>query len=360
VALNAGRSRPRRPTSTSSFGVSRRESHDASKFYARFDAPVASDDDEVSACSVEDRLFCADSRDLSMIESKSVALVVTSPPYFSAKAYEEAMGEGHVPASYGDYLTMLHDVFAECRRALEPGGRICVNVANLGRKPYRSLAKDVWVVLEDLGLLPRGEIVWVKAKGSSGSAAFGSFAKASNPVLRDLTERILVASKGRFDRAIHWRDRQARGLPWESTITKQDFPARRASRAVPGRAAPPSDRAVHLPRRRGPRPVPRGGVDGRGGRARRPATCRSRRRTRLRRPRRAASGRSPGDARRGSLTRQGGTRSPRGALSGRTGCPGPPAPRRARGTPPDTRWSRRRAGVPSTWQSRRLRDWRRG
>jgi modification methylase len=224
VALNAGRSRPRRPTSTSSFGVSRRESHDASKFYARFDAPVASDDDEVAACSVADRLFCADSRDLSMIESKSVALVVTSPPYFSAKAYEEAMGEGHVPASYGDYLTMLHDVFAECRRVLEPGGRICVNVANLGRKPYRSLAGDVTTILQDeLAMLLRGEVVWVKAKGAAGSCAFGSYMKASNPVLRDLSERVVIASKGRFDRAIPAKARAERGLPHESDISKEEF-----------------------------------------------------------------------------------------------------------------------------------------
>ena len=42
-----------------------------------------------------------------------------------------------------EYLALLRDVFAECKRVLEPGGRIAVNVANLGRKPYRSLAADV-------------------------------------------------------------------------------------------------------------------------------------------------------------------------------------------------------------------------
>jgi site-specific DNA-methyltransferase (adenine-specific) len=62
---------------------------------------------------------------------------VTSPPYFAGKEYETALGEGHVPATYGQYLTMLEDVFAECVRKLEPGGRIAVNVANLGRRPYR-------------------------------------------------------------------------------------------------------------------------------------------------------------------------------------------------------------------------------
>ena len=215
--------RLRRPTQTSSFGVSRRESHDSSTFYARFDAPELSDDDEIRSCSVADRLFCADSRDMSVVEDKSISLVVTSPPYFSAKLYEEALGEGHVPGSYLEYLAMLEDVFADCRRVLEPGGRIGVNVANLGRRPYRSLSKDVWVVLERLGFLAQGEVVWIKGKGASGSAAFGSFAKASRPVLRDLTERILIASKGRFERAVSWRKRQERGLPWESTITKEDF-----------------------------------------------------------------------------------------------------------------------------------------
>jgi site-specific DNA-methyltransferase (adenine-specific) len=215
--------RRRTPTSTSNFGVGRREAHDASAFYARFEAPTISPDDEVRPCSVADRLFLGDSRDMSAVDDKSVALVVTSPPYFSAKAYEEALGDGHIPGSYLEYLDMLRAVFGECRRVLEPGGRICVNVANLGRKPYRSLAKDVWVILEALGFLPRGEIVWIKAAGSAGNCAWGSWMSAANPALRDVTERILVASKGRFDRAVPWRQRQQRGMPWESTISRDDF-----------------------------------------------------------------------------------------------------------------------------------------
>ncbi len=218
-----GIDRVRRPTETSSFGVSRRESHDASKFYARFEPPRLSDDDEIRACTVTDQLFCHNSRDMAVVEDKSVALVATSPPYFSAKAYEEAMGQGHVPGSYLEYLEMLHAVFGECSRVLEPGGRICVNVANLGRKPYRSLGKDVWVILEDLGFLPRAEVIWIKAAGSTGNCAWGSWMSASNPSLRDVTERVLIASKGRFDRSVHWKLRQARGLPWESTIAKEDF-----------------------------------------------------------------------------------------------------------------------------------------
>ena len=80
---------------------------------------------------------------MTQVADSSVALMVTSPPYFAGKEYEAALGEGHVPASYLEYLQGLEAVFAECVRTLEPGGRLAVNVANLGRKPYRSLAADV-------------------------------------------------------------------------------------------------------------------------------------------------------------------------------------------------------------------------
>ncbi|MCB1261355.1 MAG: site-specific DNA-methyltransferase, partial [Acidimicrobiales bacterium] len=79
-------------------------------------------------------------------------------------------------------------------------------------------------ILQDrLGLLLRGEIIWRKAEGSSGSCAWGSFQSASNPVLRDLTERVIVASKGRFDRALPKAVRATRGLPHVDTVPKDAF-----------------------------------------------------------------------------------------------------------------------------------------
>ena len=204
----------RKPTTTSNFGVGRRESHDASGFYSRFTTPNISKASTIVPPLAVDQIYPGSSGDMSEIADNSVALVVTSPPYFAGKEYEEALGEGHIPASYSDYLGMLIEVFGECVRKLEPGGRIAVNVANLGRKPYRSLASDVVTILQDeLRLLLRGEIIWQKAHGAGGSCAWGSFQSAANPVLRDLTERVIVASKGRFDRAVTRRKRAELGLP---------------------------------------------------------------------------------------------------------------------------------------------------
>ena len=201
-----------------------REAHDASAFYDRFRPPTLSTDDTVvTPVALPDPFFCGDSRHMDGIADGSVALVVTSPPYFAGKQYEEELGSAGVPASYLEYLELLRDVFAECVRKLEPGGRIAVNVANLGRKPYRSLSADVIHILESLGLLLRAEIVWQKGEGATGSCAWGSFRSAANPVLRDLTERIIVASKGRFDRAKSIPERAAEGLPHRNTLMTEDF-----------------------------------------------------------------------------------------------------------------------------------------
>lgn len=220
--------RQRRATTTSAFGASRREAHDASDFYARFTAPEISADDEIADPSLVvphlDRIYVGDSRSMAQLPDNSVALVVTSPPYFAGKAYETALGEGHIPADYLEYLAMLTEVLRECRRVLEPGGRLVVNVANLGRKPFRSLASDVTsIIQDDLHMLLRGEIVWLKQRGSSGSCAWGSFRSATNPVLRDTTERLIVASKGRFDRALSVKKREKANQPSHSTISVDEF-----------------------------------------------------------------------------------------------------------------------------------------
>jgi DNA modification methylase len=214
-------------TTTSNFGVGKRESHDASGFYERFEAPeVSADDDIPPVYEIADPFVEGDARHMDAVHDNSVALVVTSPPYFAGKQYEEELEREGVPSSYLEYLDMLRDVFGECVRTLEPGGRIAVNVANLGRKPYRSLSADVIHILQDdLKLLLRGEVIWRKGEGAAGNCAWGSFRNAANPVVRDITERVIIASKGRFDRAKGRPEREQRQLPFESTIDADEFMA---------------------------------------------------------------------------------------------------------------------------------------
>jgi hypothetical protein len=89
--------RRRAPTETSLFGSSRREAHDSTAFYRRFALPDVSEDNELGTNCVVDEIFEHDARDMHHIADNSVALVVTSPPYFAGKEYETS--ENSSPAA---------------------------------------------------------------------------------------------------------------------------------------------------------------------------------------------------------------------------------------------------------------------
>ena len=156
--------------------------------------------------NVLDRVFVQSSESMSQLPDDCVALMVTSPPYNVGKDYDDDL-------ALDDYLDLLRRVFTETYRVIEPGGRVAVNVANLGRKPYLPLNHLVGVLLSEVGFLLRGEIIWRKAKAAGGSTAWGSWQSAKNPTLRDVHEYVLVASKASFR-----RERSG-----EDTISKEGF-----------------------------------------------------------------------------------------------------------------------------------------
>ena len=123
----------------------------------------------------------------------SVHLMVTSPPYNVGKDYDDDL-------TLDEYRDFLRRVMREVYRALVPGGRVCFNLANLGRRPYLPLHRYIIADLESLGLLMRGEIIWDKAASSAGSTAWGSWQSPANPTLRDVHEYILVFSKDTYRR----------------------------------------------------------------------------------------------------------------------------------------------------------------
>jgi site-specific DNA-methyltransferase (adenine-specific) len=206
--------RSRANTTTSPFGSPGRISHDASPFYhsqlyrgllkEKNDAYL---ENEIPAKNL-DRIFCTSAEKMAEIPANAVHLMVTSPPYNVGKEYDQDL-------SLEDYLGFLRTVWAEVQRVLVPGGRACVNIANLGRKPYIPLHAFIACDLQDAGFLMRGEIIWNKAASASPSTAWGSWLSAANPTLRDIHEYILVFSKGSFR-----RENPANRL---ATISKEEF-----------------------------------------------------------------------------------------------------------------------------------------
>lgn len=225
-------------TTTRRFGTGKRESHDASAFYDRGLVPVDfSTDKTVNDAPEVDRIWCHSADAMTELPDNSVALMVTSPPYHAGKDYD-------TDDTFEEYLELLSRVFTETHRVLEPGGRAVVNVANLGRRPYIPLNAHVINLMHDIGYFMRGEIIWRKAAGASGSCAWGSWMSAANPTFRDTHEYCLCFSKGRMDRVRKGTSTIDRDEFMAATLSVWEIPAESAKRV--GHPAP---FPVALPRR---------------------------------------------------------------------------------------------------------------
>jgi len=205
----------RNGTKTSSFGSPGRINHDSSRFYnsrlyeglPREKKGVKFVENKISEENIN-KIFCKSSERMEELPDNSVHLMVTSPPYNVGKEYDENL-------TLQEYRAFLIRVWKEVYRVLVPGGRVCINVANLGRKPYIPLHAFIIEDMQKIGFLMRGEIIWNKASTASPSTAWGSWLSAKNPVLRDIHEYILVFSKDTFTRANHNNER--------ATMTKDEF-----------------------------------------------------------------------------------------------------------------------------------------
>ncbi|MBW2147037.1 MAG: site-specific DNA-methyltransferase [Deltaproteobacteria bacterium] len=186
-------------TTTSSFGTPGRIGHDSTKFYEsrlyeglNKAKKVRYIENEIPKENIN-RIYCKSSENMDELPNNSAHLMITSPPYNVTKEYDNNL-------NLNEYLELLHRVWKETYRILIPGGRACINVANLGRKPYIPLHSYIIEGMQEIGFLMRGEIIWNKASSASPSTAWGTWLSAANPVLRDIHEYILIFSKDTFSR----------------------------------------------------------------------------------------------------------------------------------------------------------------
>lgn len=204
-------------TKTSSFGTKGRVAHDSSKFYnSKLYKEIKNNNSDIIVNEFPNELLntiidssCENMKD---IPNNSLHLMITSPPYNVSKEYDNDL-------SLNEYLSLLKNCFTETYRVLVDGGRACINIANIGRKPYIPLSDYVSKIMIEIGFNMRGEIIWNKSAGAGISTAWGSFQSASNPILRDVHEYILIFSKGNYKRERNKEEKELR----KDNITKEEF-----------------------------------------------------------------------------------------------------------------------------------------
>ena len=176
-------------------------------FVSEFQDDIESKDTSKNNTSkVKNKIINKSSENMKEIVDNCVALTITSPPYNIGKLSDVEMSDK-------DYWKMVEKCFKEVYRVTESGGRLVVNVANLGRKPYIPFSDKYTELLISLGFIMRGEIIWQKSKGANANFAWGSWLSASNPVIRDIHEYCLVFSK----------DSMTKASKGASTIEKEEF-----------------------------------------------------------------------------------------------------------------------------------------
>lgn len=204
-------------TKTSAFGTKGRIGHDSSKFYnSKLYKEIKNNNSDIIVNEFPNELLntiiASSCENMKDIPNNSLHLMITSPPYNVSKEYDNDL-------SLNEYLSLLKNCFTETYRVLVDGGRACINIANIGRKPYIPLSDYVSKIMIEIGFNMRGEIIWNKSAGAGISTAWGSFQSASNPILRDVHEYILIFSKGNYKRE---RDKEEKELR-KDNITKEEF-----------------------------------------------------------------------------------------------------------------------------------------
>lgn len=164
--------------------------------------PIA---DRVSATTTH-KLVHGDARDLSFIPDESVHLVLTSPPYWTLKDYNDSEGQmGHIK-DYEQFLSELDKVWREAYRILVPGGRVvcvvgdvCLSRKEFGRHVVVPLHADICVQCRKIGFDNLNPIIWNKISNANfeanTSSKFLGKPYEPNAIIKSDIEFILMQRK---------------------------------------------------------------------------------------------------------------------------------------------------------------------
>jgi DNA modification methylase len=161
---------------------------------------------EVTTLHTQHKIYIADSRDLSMVPDKSVQLVLTSPPYWNLKEYNQHKNQmGHID-DYQIFLAELDKVWKECYKKLVVGGRMVIVVGDVllsrreyGRHKVVPLHADIQVRCEKIGFDNLAPIFWHKISNASfevdGNTKFLGKPYEPNGIIKHDIEYILMLRK---------------------------------------------------------------------------------------------------------------------------------------------------------------------
>jgi len=152
-------------------------------------------------------LHLGDARELDWVADASVHLVVTSPPYWTLKQYNECPGQLGSIADYEGFLDELDKAWGHCYRALVPGGRLACVIGdvciarrrNRGRHMVMPLHADISVHCRRIGFDYLTPILWHKIANASYEVENGSSFLGKpyepNAIIKNDTEYILMLRK---------------------------------------------------------------------------------------------------------------------------------------------------------------------
>lgn len=145
-----------------------------------------------------------DSRDMSLLDDHSVHLIITSPPYWQLKDYDNSNQIGF-HQNYETYINNLNIVWSECYRVLHPGCRLAINIGDqfarsvyYGRYKVIPIRTEIIRFCETIGMDYMGAIIWQKVTTTNttgGGAIMGSFPYPRNGIVKIDYEFILLFKK---------------------------------------------------------------------------------------------------------------------------------------------------------------------